>query len=133
MDPTRFDRLAIIVGQRTSRRTALGALAALGLTGLLSEEAAAVCASPGDKCTRADAATCCSGICRKKRCRCPQRLCCQCGGLTVPCGFVSSFSACQKRCAKLGGGGAQTFFSSPGTQTTVCEGNQCRVVACVPT
>ncbi len=34
MDPIRFDRLAMTVGRRTTRRTTGGLLAALGLTGL---------------------------------------------------------------------------------------------------
>jgi len=34
MDANRFDRFAIVVGQRSTRRTALGVLGALGLTGL---------------------------------------------------------------------------------------------------
>jgi hypothetical protein len=134
MDPTRFDRLAITVGQRTTRRSALGLLTALGLTGLPTEEAsAASCLATGAPCG-GRSGTCCSGICKgqKKRCRCPQRVCCQCGGLTVPCGFVSGLSECSKRCAKLGGGGAQTVNPQKGVTTTVCNGNQCSQVSCVP-
>jgi hypothetical protein len=41
MNPTRFDRFATAVGQRTTRRVALGLLTALGLTGLVTEKAAA--------------------------------------------------------------------------------------------
>ena len=47
MDSTRFDHLAIAVGQRSTRRYALGLLAAVGLTGLLSEDAAAACLASG--------------------------------------------------------------------------------------
>ena len=47
MDSTRFDHLAIAVGQRSTRRYALGLLAAVGLTGLLGEDAAAACLASG--------------------------------------------------------------------------------------
>jgi hypothetical protein len=135
MDPTRFDRLAITVGQRTTRRTALAALAALGLTGLVAEEAGAICKSPGEECHRNDA--CCSGVCRNKnnRCKCPQRLCCQCvAGDPVPCTYVTSVEACEQRCLKRTDiFAAETFFPLPGIETTLCEGTQCRHVDCVPT
>ena len=41
MDPAHFDRLAIAVGQRISRRLAISLLAALGLTGPGSQGAGA--------------------------------------------------------------------------------------------
>jgi len=65
MDPTRFDRLAIVVGQRTTRRAALGLLAAIGLTGLVHEEAAAACLANGVRCG-AGRGRCCSGWCKRK-------------------------------------------------------------------
>jgi len=65
MDPTRFDRLTIAVGQPTTRRAALGLLAALGLTGLGRGEALAICAGNGTPCT--GGTTCCSGLCKRKR------------------------------------------------------------------
>ena len=65
MDPTRFDRLTMILSQRTTRRTALGLLAALGLTGLVRQEAAAAC--PSGRCGRATDLECCSGRCVRKR------------------------------------------------------------------
>jgi hypothetical protein len=46
VDQLRFDGLAIVVGPRSSCRSVLGSLAALGITGLLGEAAGAVCASP---------------------------------------------------------------------------------------
>jgi hypothetical protein len=133
MDPTRFDRFAIAVGQRTTRRTAFGLLAALGLTGFVREEAGAVCASPGTTCTRADAALCCSGVCKKKRCRCPQRRCCECDGNLVPCAYVKNHDACTERCRKLTGSiGSFSAKGSPGTSTVLCEDTQCQFVECVP-
>jgi hypothetical protein len=65
MDATNFDRLAIAVGQRTTRRIALSLLAALGLTALVREEAAAVCLAEGARCG-GDQGPCCSGWCKKK-------------------------------------------------------------------
>jgi hypothetical protein len=65
MDPTRFDRLAVAVGQRTSRRAALGLSAALGLAGLGREGVAAACLANGVRCG-AGRGRCCSGWCRRK-------------------------------------------------------------------
>ena len=63
MDSTRFDRVTIVIGQRTSRCTVLGLLAALGLTELVTEEAGAVvCLASGER-WRGGRGTCCSGIC----------------------------------------------------------------------
>jgi len=68
MDPTRFDRLAVSIGARTTRRAALGMLAALGLTGLRHEAvSAAGCRPPGKPC--AHRGQCCSGVCRHNTCR----------------------------------------------------------------
>jgi hypothetical protein len=54
MDPTRFDRLAITFGQRITRRAVVGLKAALGVTGLVPEEAgAARCAKLGAHCSNA--------------------------------------------------------------------------------
>jgi hypothetical protein len=64
MDPTRFDAVAIAVGQRSTRRAALGLFAALGITGLVREEAAAVCLPEGERCG-GRRGTCCSGYCKK--------------------------------------------------------------------
>ena len=134
MNSTGFDRLAIAVGQRTTRRTTLGLLAALGLTGLVREEASAVCASPGARCRRSTAEPCCSGICRKKRCRCLQRTCCQCNsGDPVPCAYVTDAAACLARCTKLTGfSSSLTRSPAPGERTTVCAGTQCEAVSCLP-
>jgi hypothetical protein len=65
MDPTRFDRLALAVDRRGTRRATLGLLAALGITGLVREDAAAVCLPDGERCG-GDRETCCSGYCKKK-------------------------------------------------------------------
>jgi hypothetical protein len=69
MNPTRFDRIAIVVGQRATRRSALGLLAALGLTGLGygKPAAAGTCTlkANGDRCTTGT--ECCSGRCVRKR------------------------------------------------------------------
>jgi hypothetical protein len=68
MNPTRVDRLAMILSQRTTRRTALGLLAALGLTGLVREAAAAACqGGTGGRCGRPTDLACCSGRCVRKR------------------------------------------------------------------
>jgi hypothetical protein len=67
MDGRRFDHLAIAVSQRTTRRAALGLLTAVGLTGLVSEEARAACSGPGKRCGRSGDRLCCSGICKRKR------------------------------------------------------------------
>ena len=67
MDPTRFDRLTMMLSQRSTRRTALGLLAALGLTGLVREEAAAACQGGTGRCGRATDLECCSGRCVRKR------------------------------------------------------------------
>jgi hypothetical protein len=138
MDPGRFDRLAVAVGRRTTRRTALGLLAALGVTGGLSTGASAAdCLATGKRCG-GGRGTCCSGICKgqKKRCRCPQRTCCQCDeGQPVPCTYVESHDACVERCKKLTGSSASSTFSPlPGSQTTVvCKDTECRQsVDCVP-
>jgi hypothetical protein len=66
MDPIRFDRLTMILSHRSTRRTALGLLAALGLTGLVREEAAA-CSGNTTRCGRATDLECCSGRCVRKR------------------------------------------------------------------
>ena len=136
MDPSRFDHLAMAVGQRSTRRNALGLLAAFALSGLLSEDAAAACQSSGERCG-GGRGSCCSGLCKgprgKKTCRCPQRVCCQCDSGSVPCAFVTDENACLERCVKLTGSVVSTTFDpSPGTRTTVCEGTLCRVVSCVP-
>jgi hypothetical protein len=67
MDPTRFDRLAMTVGQRTTRRAALSLLAALGLIGLGSEGAIAQLGGlvNGQPCTSGN--QCASGFCKRKR------------------------------------------------------------------
>jgi hypothetical protein len=68
MDPTRFDRLTMILSHRRTRRTVLGLLAALGLTGLVRQEVAAACqGGTGGRCGRATDLECCSGRCVRKR------------------------------------------------------------------
>jgi hypothetical protein len=135
MNPSRFDRLTMTVGRRTPRRTAFGVLAALGLTGLAREEVGAICASPGEACQSNDG--CCSGVCgmNQERCRCPQRICCQCSPFApVPCAYVSDHAACAERCLKRTGSASSTVFNPrPKMQTTRCEGTLCRPVDCVTT
>ena len=65
METTRFDRLAITVGQRATRRAMVSLIAALGLAGLVREEVAAACLDNDQRCggTRG---TCCSGRCVRK-------------------------------------------------------------------
>jgi hypothetical protein len=102
MDPAHFDRLAITVGRRISRRAAISLLAALGLTGLGSQGAGAQLGGlvNGQPCT--SGGQCASGRCvrkkgtRKKFCRqAPgQGICitlnnaCEAGGERV-CGTAS--------------------------------------------
>jgi hypothetical protein len=136
MDSTRFDHLAIAVGQRSTRRYALGLLAAVGLTGLLSEDAAAACLASGARCG-GGRGSCCSGLCKgpkgKKTCRCPQRTCCQCDTGSVPCAFVTDFDACVARCEELTGNKtSSTFPPAPGKLTSFCEGTLCREANCAP-
>ncbi len=107
MDPTRFDRLTTILSHRSTRRTALGLLAALGLAGLASEEAAAACTS--GRCGRAADLECCSGRCVRKRgtnkryCRqAPGQGICDidqdfCGlGRSINCGAADDRCLCQR-------------------------------------
>ena len=135
MHSQRFDAITKRLVSRSNRRTVLGVLAALGITGLVREEAGAVCASPGEACRSND--SCCSGVCGKKkeRCTCPQRICCQCSPFDpVPCAYVSDHAACAQRCLKLTGSASSTVTNPmPGMQTTRCEGTLCRPVDYVPT
>jgi hypothetical protein len=108
MDPTRFDRLTMILSQRTTRRTALGLLAALGLTGL-GRQAAAACSGSSTRCGRATDPECCSGRCVRKRgtnkrfCRqAPGQGICDidqglCGlGRSISCGAAADRCVCQR-------------------------------------
>lgn len=65
MDADRFDRLTVSLTR--TRRSLLGLLSALGVTGLLSEEVLAACAENGTRCGRAGDEPCCSGRCVRKR------------------------------------------------------------------
>ena len=136
MDLTRFDRLAITVGQRKTRRTALSLLTALGLAGRVSGEALATCLTSGKHCG-GGRGLCCSGVCkgRTKTCRCPQRLCCECHVDSNPstCTLVSSDQACQDLCAKQGASSQATYFPDPGLTTLHCGANKfCASASCVP-
>ena len=67
-----FDRLAVTFAHPGTRRSALAVLSALGLTGLLAQEAAAQCLPNGVHCDpKATSNDCCSGKCsrRRKKCR----------------------------------------------------------------
>jgi hypothetical protein len=109
MDPTRFDRLTMTLSQPRTRRTALGLLAALGLTGLVRQEAAAACQGGTGRCGRATDLECCSGRCvrkrgtRKKFCRqAPGQGICDihqdlCGlGRSISCGADADRCVCQR-------------------------------------
>ena len=68
MDSTRFDRFTVVVGQKATRRAALGLLAASGLTGLVTRDVTAQqCLANGHRCGRATDPPCCSGRCVHKR------------------------------------------------------------------
>ena len=66
MDGARFDRLAVAVGQRITRRATIGLLAALGLTEFASQGAGAQLGGlvNGQPCTSGD--QCVSGRCVRK-------------------------------------------------------------------
>ena len=66
MGADRFEHLVTTLGHRLPRRSIVGLLAALGITGLVREEAAAAdCLLDGVRCG-GDRGTCCSGFCKKK-------------------------------------------------------------------
>jgi hypothetical protein len=69
MDPARFDRLAVSISRRTTRRAAIGALVGLGASRLASpsDGAAASCLDDGARCRPSDPLPCCSGWCKGKR------------------------------------------------------------------
>jgi hypothetical protein len=64
MDSERFDRLALALTRPSTRRTIMAFLCGLGLTGLLTRDAAA-CDANTVRC--ASNADCCSGRCVRKR------------------------------------------------------------------
>src|SRR5215213_2217254 len=66
MNPTSFDHLVIVLGRRIPRRSLVGLLGALGLTGLVASDVAAACLKNGQRCGGARG-TCCSGLCKHKR------------------------------------------------------------------
>jgi hypothetical protein len=67
MDAPQFDRLVLTLTRTGTRRSVLGLLTALGVSGLVPEEALAACADNGKRCDRATDAECCSGRCVRKR------------------------------------------------------------------
>jgi hypothetical protein len=68
MDAERFDRLLLALTRARTRRSVLGLLAALGLTGLVARDVVAQdCAANGTHCGRAGDLPCCSGWCKRKR------------------------------------------------------------------
>jgi hypothetical protein len=136
MNPTRFDRLAVTVGQRATRRSVLGLLAAVGLTGLVEEDAAAACLVTGQRCG-GNRPRCCSGVCKgprgKKTCRCPQRICCQCisGAGALSCSFVTDPAQCNARCATQGATDFSLESPESGEITTLCMNKQCSRAKCL--
>jgi hypothetical protein len=71
MDAARFDRLTVTVARRGTRRSAVALLSAVGLTGLVRQEAAAQCLLNGERCDpKASPNGCCSGKCSRKRKKC---------------------------------------------------------------
>ena len=144
MDAARFDDLVRALGQSHTRRRLIRLLSGLSVAGLSiarAEEASAACKPTGTRCRLSTASLCCSGICQgrkgKRKCRCPQRICCQCAnvnkqGLTfVGCGFVSGTTQCSQLCAQLGANSAATTQPQPGTRTTVCANKRCSELSCV--
>ena len=68
MDSERFDRIVITLGRQAPRRSLLGLLAGLGLTGFAVRDIAAQgdCLPDGFRCG-GSRGTCCSGWCKRKR------------------------------------------------------------------
>ncbi len=108
MNPRRFDHLAFALGRRTPRRSLVGLLAAMGVTGLLARDvAAATCRPDGTRCGGSTGVTYCSGSCKtqhgshKKVCRpAPSQGTCtiertSCGnGLTGDCSVAGTPCTC---------------------------------------
>jgi hypothetical protein len=68
MDGDRFDRIVITFGRRVPRRSVLGVLSALALTGRgATTVAAQACVADGEPCGKGIAASCCSGVCAGKK------------------------------------------------------------------
>jgi hypothetical protein len=110
MDPAHFDRLAITVGQRITRRSALSLLAAFGLTRLGIQGAGAQQGGlvNGQPCTSGP--QCASGFCKRKK-GTNKRFCRQARGQGI-CSI--EFNACEAAgelvCGAASGGGDCTCY-----------------------
>jgi hypothetical protein len=68
LDAERFDRLLLTLSRARSRRSVLGLLGAVVLTGLVARDVAGqTCLANGTRCGRAGDLPCCSGWCKRKR------------------------------------------------------------------
>jgi hypothetical protein len=114
MDQVRFDRLAITIGQRITRRSALSLLAALGLAGLGSKGAGAqqgglVNGQPCDS-----GSQCASGFCKRKK-GTNKRFCRQARGQGI-CSI--EFNTCEVAgelvCGTTSGGDCTCYVTSRG-------------------
>jgi hypothetical protein len=114
MDQAHFDRLAIAVGRRITRRSALRLLAALGLTGAGSQSAAAQLGGlvNGQPCTSGP--QCASGFCKHKK-GTHKKFCRQAKGQGI-CSI--EFNACESAgelvCGANGGGDCTCYVTSAG-------------------
>jgi hypothetical protein len=105
MDPAHFDRLAITVGQRITRRSALSLVTALGFTGIRSQGAGAQLGGlvNGEPCSKGF--ECASGFCRRKK-GTNKRFCRQAKGQGI---CSTEFNACEAGgnlvCGTATGGG----------------------------
>jgi hypothetical protein len=68
MDGARFDRIVSTIGRRIPRRSVLGLLSGLALTGRGAPAVAAqACLADGDRCGKGIDLACCSGVCAGRK------------------------------------------------------------------
>ena len=133
-----FDHLVTALARRRPRRSALGFLSGLGLTGLAVRDVAAACRATGRRCG-GGREPCCSGVCKgprdKKTCRCPVRSCCECsrGGVALACSFAATFAECRDRCvASFGDSVTTSRFPAISGFTHHLRDNECSSASCNP-
>jgi hypothetical protein len=126
MDSNRFDRLAITVSQRTTRRAALGLLAALGV--MRPGRATAVspaCQANGRRCGGARG-PCCSGVCKRKRGT--HKSFCRAAPHQSLCTIASDVCALESLTCSKTGDTCRCYISSAGR--SFCGQNACADQTC---